>query len=81
MTLDYSRHFLRQYHKAPVAVQRAFDKQSLFLLQDLRHPSLRAKKYDEARDLWQARVNDDWRFYFRIVGGVYRLETIRSHPK
>jgi plasmid maintenance system killer protein len=39
------------------------------------------KKYDEARDLWQARVNDDWRFYFKIVGDTYRLEEIKRHPK
>jgi hypothetical protein len=30
-------------------------------------PSLRAKKYDEAQDYWQARVNRDWRFYFTII--------------
>lgn len=52
-----------------------------FLLRDLHHPSLHAKKYDEARDLWQARVNDDWRFYFKIAGDVYRIEEIRKHPK
>jgi len=51
------------------------------LLQDLHHPSLYAKKYDEARDLWQARVNYTWRFYFRIVGDVYLMEEIKHHPK
>jgi mRNA interferase RelE/StbE len=51
------------------------------LLENLHHPSLRAKKYDESRDLWQARVNEDWRFYFKIVADTYRLEVIRKHPK
>ena len=37
-----------------MAIQRAFDKQLLRMLQNLRHPSLRAKKYDESADLWQA---------------------------
>jgi plasmid maintenance system killer protein len=32
----------------------------------LLHPSLHAKKYDEENDVWQARVNKDWRFYFTI---------------
>jgi mRNA-degrading endonuclease YafQ of YafQ-DinJ toxin-antitoxin module len=81
MTLGFSKHFLRSYTKAPVDVQKAFDKQSRFLLEDLNHPSLRAKKYDERRDVWQARVTRDWRFYFKIDGEVYRLEEIRSHPK
>jgi plasmid maintenance system killer protein len=58
-----------------------FAKQAALLLESLRHPSLRAKKYDEARDLWQSRVNDDWRFYFTIEGDTYTLHTIRKHPK
>jgi mRNA interferase RelE/StbE len=81
MILRFSRHFLRNYFKAPKAVQDAFDKQSQLLLQDLHHPSLRAKKYDEARDLWQARVNYAWRFYFRIAGNVYLMDEIKYHPK
>jgi hypothetical protein len=53
MILRSSKHFLRNYSKAPKAVREAFDKQSRLLLQDLHHPSLHAKKYDEARGLWQ----------------------------
>jgi hypothetical protein len=49
MKLLRTPHFERNYAKAPQQVQRAFDKQSLLLLQNLRHPSLRAKKYDESR--------------------------------
>ena len=52
-----------------------------FLLENLNHPSLRAKKYDEALGLWQARVNRNWRFYFTIEGEEYRLHDIRPHPK
>ena len=40
-----------------------------------------AKKYDEARGIWQARVTLNWRFYFTIEGDTYTLLTIRSHPK
>ena len=67
--------------KRPEWFQEAFAKQSQLLLQNLHHPSLRAKKYDEARDLWQARVNYTWRFYFKIVGDVYLMDEIRYHPK
>ena len=50
-------------------------------LRDLRHPSLRAKKYDESRGLWQARINDDWRFYFTIEGDSYILRGLIPHPR
>jgi mRNA-degrading endonuclease RelE of RelBE toxin-antitoxin system len=41
-------------------------KQLELLCQDLCHPSIRAKKYDESKDVWQGRVNRGYRFYFRI---------------
>lgn len=61
--------------------QAKFDKQLVFLLSNLRHPSLRAKKYDEKNNIWQARVDDDYRFYFQIEGDTYLLLSIIPHPK
>ncbi|MFI5176481.1 MAG: hypothetical protein ACHQKY_16600 [Terriglobia bacterium] len=81
MKLAYSPHFLRSYTKAPLAIQRAFDKQSALLLENPHHPSLRTKKYGIAGSLWQARVTGSWRFYFTIEGDAYRLHEIRRHPK
>jgi plasmid maintenance system killer protein len=66
---------------SPPEIQRLFGKQLANLLRDLRHPSLRAKKYDEKRKLWQARVNDDWRFFFTIEGDLYVLRAITPHPR
>jgi mRNA interferase RelE/StbE len=81
MTLAFSPHFFRSYRKAPTAIQEAFDKQSALLLENLQHPSLRAKKYGVAGDVWQGRVNDSWRFYFTIEKDVYHLHEIQKHPK
>jgi mRNA interferase RelE/StbE len=71
----------RDYRSAPATVQKAFDKQVRLLAGNLRHPSLRAKKYDESANLWQARVNRDWRFYFTMVPDMYVIVTIVPHPK
>jgi hypothetical protein len=57
MKIRYSLLAAKAYSAAPPQVQKAFLKQARFLVQNLNHPSLRAKKYDEARDRWQARVN------------------------
>jgi hypothetical protein len=56
MKLDYSAGALRTLESAPPAVRRAFFKQARFLEGNLNHPSLRAKKFDESTNLWQARV-------------------------
>jgi hypothetical protein len=53
----------------------------VFLADNLHHPSLHAKKYDESKDRWQARVNKGWRFYFNIVGDTYIIRDIVPHPK
>ena len=66
---------------APRNVQRAFDKQLEFLVDNLHHPSLRAKKFGQSGNLWQARVNRDWRFYFTIHDDTYLIEKIIPHPK
>jgi hypothetical protein len=75
--------FTRAFVAAPPEVQKAFGKQLASLLRDLRHRSLDAKKYPESGDpkLWQARVTQDWRFYFRIEGDTYILDTIKAHRK
>jgi hypothetical protein len=59
MRLHYTERFNRSYENAPTRIRKAFDKQAAYLEANLRHPSLRAKKYDEARNLWQARVSRD----------------------
>lgn len=81
MKLVFTPRFVQSYTDAPAKIRKAFDKQSLFLLFNLRHPSLHAKKYDESINLWQARVTRDWRFYFTIDGDEYRLHDIKTHPK
>ena len=73
--------FAEQLASAPGDVQRAFARQFPHLLRDLRYPGLHAKKYDEARNLWQARLTGSWRFYFHIEGQTYILETLIPHPK
>jgi mRNA interferase RelE/StbE len=81
MKAEYGEAVKRALEDAPGAVRKAFFKQIGFLEGDLRHPSLRAKKYDEPAGIWQARVNDDWRFYFRIMGDTYRILKVIPHPK
>jgi len=81
MKLRFHPRIAAQLADAPSAVRKAFDKQVGLLAENLRHPSLRAKKYDEANDVWQARVTKGWRFYFQIEGETYTILSVRTHPK
>ena len=77
----FTQRFSRQYAEAPLDIQGAFDRRLELLLQNLRHPSLRAKKYDEATDIWQARVTRGWRFYFPYRGGHVRDSVAHPPPE
>ena len=81
MRAFFTPHFQRSYATLPAAVQRAFEKQLALLLENLRHPSLRAKKYNDRTGVWQARVTRSYRFYFTIEGDAYILHEIIAHPK
>lgn len=50
MKLFYTERFRQGYESAPPHIQRAFDRRAALLVQNLRHPSLRAKKYDTDSD-------------------------------
>jgi mRNA interferase RelE/StbE len=69
----------KDYAALSANARKAFGKQLEFLLANSRHPSLRAKKLEGSDDLWQARVNRSWRFYFKIEGDEYAI--ILPHPK
>jgi hypothetical protein len=81
MRVTFSERFTRSFADAPEQVQRSFGKQFGHLLRNLRHPSLQAKKYDAQRDVWQARADLNWRFYFTIEGDTCHMIDIGPHPK
>lgn len=81
MDAHLSQRAIEALAAAPLPVQKAFIKQLSFLIHDLRHPSLHAKKFDETMDRWQVRVTQDWRFYFKIAANTYIVLDTTPHPK
>jgi mRNA-degrading endonuclease RelE of RelBE toxin-antitoxin system len=81
MKIRFTSRADKDYAVLDPAVRKALAKQLTFLLANLQHPSLNAKKYDVANDVWQARVNRSWRFYFTIRGDEYAILSIIPHPK
>ena len=68
MKLRFTERADKDYASLPASTRKEFAKYLRFLLANLRHPSLQAKKYSETMDVWQGRVTRGWRFYFRIEG-------------
>ncbi len=72
--------FIKAFSKLPQDKQKLFGKQFGLLLNDFRHPSLNTKIYDASRRMWQARVDQGYRFYFEIEGNLIILHGIGPHP-
>jgi mRNA-degrading endonuclease RelE of RelBE toxin-antitoxin system len=59
MRLAYAPRALAALESAPETIRKAFYKQVRRLATNPRHPSLRTKKYDDGKNWWQGRINDD----------------------
>jgi mRNA interferase RelE/StbE len=81
MKFYYAQKFKNKLKLLPREIQKKMHKQARHLSFDLRHPSLRAKKYDETRGIWQARVDRNNRFYFLMENDMYIFLDIGPHPK
>ena len=81
MKIKYYPGFKNSLHHFPKEIREKFYKQANYLLRNIRYPSLRAKKYDESRGIWQARIDKNIRFYFLIKDDTYILLDIRKHLK
>jgi mRNA-degrading endonuclease RelE of RelBE toxin-antitoxin system len=81
MKWQHSNRSKEDYDSLQSSVRKAFDKQARLLAGNLLHPSLHAKKFNESEDLWQARVNKGWRFFFTITDDTYIIARIVPHPK
>lgn len=84
MNIFRTESFKRDFQRLPEAVQRRTEKALRFLVENLRHPSLRAKKMEgerdpEGRDIWEARVSRFYRFTFAIAGDTYILYRLGPH--
>ncbi len=79
MNISFAPHFKERLEKLPKEIQHKFEKQTAFLLNNIRYPSLQAKRYSGIKDLWQARIDKEYRFYFLIEQSTYYLVDIRKH--
>jgi mRNA-degrading endonuclease RelE of RelBE toxin-antitoxin system len=81
MRIELTRRADKDYRSLSQQLRRQVDKQFEYLVGNLRHPSLDVKKYGGTDDVWQGRVNRDYRFYFRISDDTYRILMVIPHPK
>ena len=79
MTVYRSKLFLKHYVRLPEALQKKVDRQIMCLCQNLRHPSVRAKKLEGTADVWEARVDYHVRMTFHIDADALVFRDLGTH--
>lgn len=79
MRLFRTARFKKLYKRLPEPVKKKLTRQLRLLLENLRHPSLRAKKMTNRPDVWEAAVDIHYRFTFKIVGDRIILRAVGPH--
>jgi mRNA-degrading endonuclease YafQ of YafQ-DinJ toxin-antitoxin module len=74
-----TNHFKRDYKKLSPAVQELTDKKLRLLAQEVSHPSLRVKKVQGLRNVFEGSITMDYRFLFQITSEGYILLRIGKH--
>lgn len=79
MELIQTTHFKRDYKKLPASIQKRTDEKLKFLVQNVSHPSLRVKKVQEYKGVFEGSVTKNYRFFFQITTEGYILLRVGKH--
>ena len=79
MQLIQTTHFKRDYKKLPASIQKRTDEKLKFLVQNVSHPSLRVKRVQKYKSVFEGRVTKDYRFFFQTTTEGYILLRVDKH--
>ncbi len=72
--------FVKDYLRLSPQVQGRVEKAIKLLVRNIQHPSLRAKRVQGTKRIWEARVTRQYRLTFEICpGNVLRLRRVGTH--
>ena len=71
--------FDQDYEALPKNIQDLVDRKLKIFLQNPRHPSLRVKKMEDPKEIWEASITKAYRFTFQIKKDTYTLRRVGTH--
>lgn len=80
MVIEWSEPFKRDFKVLPTQIQGLFeDKLELLVNSHFKHPSLRVKKMQGTKDIWEGSVTMNYRFTFHKTQTGLFLRRIGTH--
>jgi len=77
--IQFSKRFRKEYRKFPPAIQMSFDNKLTYLINDRSHPSLRIKRIQGTKDIWEGSVSMKYRFTFEVQEKTIIFRAIGTH--
>lgn len=78
-SFEYTSQFKKLYKRLPQAIQKKVKRQLNILAQDIRHPSLGVKKMENKKNIWEARVDIQYRITFKMQRETITLRAVGTH--
>lgn len=79
MRLFTTKPFERDYAALPERIKELAKEKLTILIENPHHPSLRIKKMEDPRDIWEGRITKSYRFTFQMESDTYVLRRIGAH--
>lgn len=79
MILIRTNAFKRDYKKLPSDIQTQTDIKLKLFVKNIAHPSLRVKRVQKYKGVFEASVTANYRFFFQITPDSYTLLRIGKH--
>lgn len=79
MKVNLTQSYINDFKKLPVKIQLKAKQQILKLAQNIRHPSIRARKMVNQKNTWEGRIDQSYRFTFKIEDNTLVFRRIGTH--
>jgi mRNA-degrading endonuclease RelE of RelBE toxin-antitoxin system len=79
MEIRLTSSFEADYKELPRILQKTVDRKLLLLLENFKYPSLRVKKMDGYKNVWEIRVSRGYRLTFSISDTAYIIRRVGPH--
>jgi mRNA-degrading endonuclease RelE of RelBE toxin-antitoxin system len=76
---QFSRRFKKEYNNLPKEIQKAFDEKLSLFLKQTSHPSLRVKRIQGTKNLWEGSITMKYRFTFEFLKGGILFRAVGAH--
>ncbi len=81
MEILFTEQFEQAYEKLTKAEKRSVRKALTLLGDNSKHPSLRVKKMEGRKNIWEARPSKRLRMTFEMVGEIIVMRNVGEHDK